>query len=275
MLGWRQKGDRPRRPHIPPRQRTADTGHRDGRRLPDRRLDTTIGLRTPRPAGYRPATVGDGRGLDERNRTAAGQPDGRAADSRHLQSSRSLPYPPPQTTRATLIRTAAVDIASTGGYGGHHRTDTPNGDTWPVDTAPRAGCGSLRPSGAASGPDRGSGHTCRPPPVCGSLAPDTQGSGSMAAWPPSTTTTEPFRYELDLATQTGDRDDARLAALARRWSLTRPVGRLRSAPGPRPAGREGGPGAALAPAPVIASRRPRRRTRRWGSPPRRPARRRR
>jgi 5'-3' exonuclease len=39
----------------------------------------------------------------------------------------------------------------------------------------------------------------------------------------------PIRTDLDVQTQTGTRDDSRLDTLARRWSLTGPIGRLRSA----------------------------------------------
>jgi len=60
----------------------------------------------------------------------------------------------------------------------------------------------------------------------------------------------PIRTDLDLETSTGERDDPRLDALARRWSLTGPVGRLlaafeeagtpRGRPGGRPRARTSG-----------------------------------
>ncbi len=207
MLAWRQKGDRPPRPHVPaaPAHSGAAAGHRE--RPPDTPTGRWTTDQTPDTPtrGRQPATAGDGRGPDQRNRTAAGQPDGSATDSRHLQSSRSLPYPPPQTTRATssALRQwtprAPADTADTTGR-------TPR-------TATR-GQWTLRTSGAGCG-SGGPGDPSDPSPLRG------HGQGPVAAgWQPGPAS----RYERSRKTAGGGpRRSAELDLRRSRTSASRPA----------------------------------------------------
>lgn len=119
---WRQACDRPRRPHAR-RVSEQQSGHRERpldvpteRGTTDRALDNRPGA--GQPTG---ALVPQPPGTAEVMTSRTGQPDGHRGQ-RTPPGSRSLPHPPPQTTRDWPSRDCGSGHRRRRGHAGHQRT---------------------------------------------------------------------------------------------------------------------------------------------------------
>ncbi len=105
LLGWRQQGDRPRRPHVPAAQRTAeqppDTG--SGHRTPRPDAGQPTRRRTPRPADASPQPPGtaevltSGTGQPPDSRTATPQTADTCKAAGHCRIHRRKPREQPSS----------------------------------------------------------------------------------------------------------------------------------------------------------------------------------